>query len=160
MLSLGYFQAYRDRARHPASAAAAVVRRLSGGGALLHDRELTYSLCLPATHPLARRSPELYEAVHRSLIDALSVQARRTVDDLVRYSVEYDHCRGTYEMSDVEADAIVAQLSEAVEDLPQYAKLDHRRPQDAAAQPAVRMQQAAATAPQPCSVVRVGGKRS
>jgi lipoate-protein ligase A len=71
-LSLGYFQTYRDQAQHPASAAAAVVRRLSGGGALLHDRELTYSLCRPASHQDARRSPELYEAAHRSLIDALS----------------------------------------------------------------------------------------
>src|SRR5262245_10595361 len=50
-LSLGYFQPYAARMGHAASASAAVVRRLSGGGALLHDRELTYALALPAAHP-------------------------------------------------------------------------------------------------------------
>jgi lipoyl(octanoyl) transferase len=71
-LSLGYFQPYQDRFSHAPSAEAVVVRRLSGGGALLHDRELTYSLCLPAMHPLARRSSALYGVVHRALIDVLS----------------------------------------------------------------------------------------
>jgi lipoyl(octanoyl) transferase len=70
-LSLGYFQAYRERQSHLASRDATVVRRLSGGGALLHHRELTYSLCLPAAHPLARRSSALYDAVHGSIIQAL-----------------------------------------------------------------------------------------
>jgi hypothetical protein len=49
-----------------------VVRRLSGGGALIHDRELTYSLCLPASHPLARESMMLYEHVHEALIEVLA----------------------------------------------------------------------------------------
>lgn len=78
-LSLGYFQRYDDRRQHAASAQAAVVRRLSGGGALVHDRELTYSLCLPASHPLAGQSPRLYGVVHAALIDVLGelgVQAR------------------------------------------------------------------------------------
>jgi lipoate-protein ligase A len=70
-LSLGYFQAFREREAHAASRGAAVVRRLSGGGALLHDRELTYSLCLPATHPLARQSAALYETVHQAIIETL-----------------------------------------------------------------------------------------
>jgi lipoate-protein ligase A len=71
-LSLGYFQSYGERQSHKASLDLAVVRRLSGGGALLHDRELTYSLCLPAAHPQARDSASLYEVVHRSLISVLS----------------------------------------------------------------------------------------
>jgi lipoate-protein ligase A len=71
-LSLGYFQPVRERASHPASQDAAIVRRLSGGGALLHDRELTYSLCLPATHPLARQSAALYETVHEAIIETLA----------------------------------------------------------------------------------------
>lgn len=71
-LSLGYFQAEAERCSHSASLSASVVRRLSGGGALVHDRELTYAICLPASHPLARQAPALYAAVHRALIETLS----------------------------------------------------------------------------------------
>lgn len=73
-LSLGYFQAYDERDTHAESRQAAVVRRQSGGGALLHDRELTYSLSLPAEHPLARESPQLYNVVHHSLIALLATE--------------------------------------------------------------------------------------
>ena len=71
-LSLGYFQSLTDLRLHGASAACAVVRRASGGGAILHDRELTYSLSLPAGHPWAADAAALYGAVHRALIAALS----------------------------------------------------------------------------------------
>jgi lipoate-protein ligase A len=71
-LSLGYFQGYDEREQHAPSRDAAVVRRLSGGGALIHDRELTYSLCLPASHPLARDAVKLYELAHEALIETLA----------------------------------------------------------------------------------------
>jgi len=45
-LSLGYFQRHADRDSHAASHDCTLVRRQSGGGAILHDRELTYSLTL------------------------------------------------------------------------------------------------------------------
>jgi lipoate-protein ligase A len=70
-LSLGYFQEYAEREDHGASRDSAVVRRLSGGGALLHDRELTYSMCLPAAHPLSRQSARLYGLAHAAIIEAL-----------------------------------------------------------------------------------------
>lgn len=70
-LSLGYFQKIEQRQRHPPSAACPVVRRPSGGGAIIHDRELTYSIALPPEHPLARRRDALYQAVHQSLVDLL-----------------------------------------------------------------------------------------
>ena len=73
-LSLGYFQRYAERDAHAASRDATVVRRLSGGGALVHDRELTYSLCLPASHPFARSSAELYATVHTALIKVLAAR--------------------------------------------------------------------------------------
>ncbi len=70
-LSLGYFQRHADRYEHAASSACAVVRRQSGGGAILHDRELTYSLALPPSHPLARDATALYTAVHDAFIQSL-----------------------------------------------------------------------------------------
>jgi len=71
-LSLGYFQAYQDRLGHPASRDAAVVRRISGGGAILHDAELTYSFVVPSGHGLAARRQLLYRDVHQALIEALA----------------------------------------------------------------------------------------
>ena len=71
-LSLGYFQPYADRWGHAASSESAAVRRSSGGGAILHDIELTYSIAVPNSHPLAHDCLGLYRAVHASLIAALA----------------------------------------------------------------------------------------
>ncbi|HEX6962900.1 MAG TPA: hypothetical protein VF175_13605, partial [Lacipirellula sp.] len=71
-LSLGYFQSHKERDAHAPSRRVAMVRRLSGGGALLHDRELTYSLCLPPSHPQARHSERLYAIVHRAIIGVIA----------------------------------------------------------------------------------------
>lgn len=70
-LSLGYFQKYADRSQHPSSQNADVVRRLSGGGAILHDQELTYSFMLPASHALSRDTQALYDAVHQAIVETL-----------------------------------------------------------------------------------------
>ena len=72
-LSLGYFQSFADRAQHTASRDCPLVRRSSGGGAILHDRELTYSLALPSGHRLARQAEELYLAAHAALVEALAM---------------------------------------------------------------------------------------
>jgi lipoate-protein ligase A len=82
-LSLGYFQRYQDRATHPASRDCACVRRLTGGGAILHDRELTYGLALPRSHPLSADAAGLYDVAHAALIRALArfgVEARIRID--------------------------------------------------------------------------------
>lgn len=71
-LSLGYFQRYEDRLQHLPSRECPVVRRLTGGGAIVHDAELTYSLVVPAGHPLAARRNLLYETIHTSLIAVLA----------------------------------------------------------------------------------------
>src|SRR5438270_929564 len=44
-LSLGYFQKFADRLR-----GLPVVRRQTGGGAIVHDHELTYAFSLPTRH--------------------------------------------------------------------------------------------------------------
>lgn len=47
------------------------VARLSGGGAILHDQELTYSCTLPVNHPFRSNPLNLYEIIHRAVIDLL-----------------------------------------------------------------------------------------
>lgn len=76
-LSLGYFQSLAERALLPEAAGCPVVRRASGGGALVHDRELTYSLALSAAQLAqcpVKDATALYAAVHQALITVL--QAR------------------------------------------------------------------------------------
>ena len=70
-VSLGYFQNASDLSGDPILSQLPVVRRLSGGGAILHDHEWTYSVALPASQRLFERPHELYEIVHRSLIEGL-----------------------------------------------------------------------------------------
>lgn len=72
-ISLGYFQRFADyEALPPPAGGLPVVRRLTGGGAILHDQELTYSLVLPLDHPLLRDGPNrLYEVAHDAIIAAI-----------------------------------------------------------------------------------------
>jgi len=72
-ISLGYFQHYADYEQLPPPAGKLpVVRRQTGGGAILHDQELTYSITLPLDHALLKRGPNcLYEIAHDALIDVL-----------------------------------------------------------------------------------------
>lgn len=71
-LSLGYFQHRAEAEADPRWRGAALVRRATGGGAIWHDRELTYALVLPADHLLTRRSKDLYRAVHQALVGLLA----------------------------------------------------------------------------------------
>lgn len=71
-LSLGYFQSFGDSQRHPPSRNCPLLRRQTGGGAILHDRELTYCLAVPVAHPLAADATRLYLAVHEALRGALA----------------------------------------------------------------------------------------
>lgn len=77
-LSLGYFQKWETRGQHLASEPCPLVRRKTGGGAILHDHEITYSLCVPSNQRWSGKNRELYDLVHESLIgllDEFGVQA-------------------------------------------------------------------------------------
>lgn len=71
-LSLGYFQRAAERETHTASRTCPLVRRSSGGGAILHDHELTYSLSLPTSHPAAADAETLYRRTHGLLVETLA----------------------------------------------------------------------------------------
>lgn len=77
-ISLGYFQDHADfEALLPPAGQLAVVRRTTGGGAILHDREVTYSLSVPIDHPLVRGRPnDLYRLAHVAIIRAVGGAAR------------------------------------------------------------------------------------
>lgn len=83
-VSLGYFQPLAQKQAHTTAANCLVVRRPTGGGAIVHDAELTYSFCVPRGHALAADAMTLYRAIHGSLIaalDDLSVQAELSEAD-------------------------------------------------------------------------------
>lgn len=70
-VSLGYFQKLNELAGDPVLSRLPVVRRLSGGGAIIHDNELTYCLALPGTQPLFHQPHELYDIVHVAIATEL-----------------------------------------------------------------------------------------
>ncbi|OIO58523.1 MAG: lipoate--protein ligase family protein [Alphaproteobacteria bacterium CG_4_10_14_0_2_um_filter_63_37] len=74
-VSLGYFQSAGDELDLTAcrSEGVTVVRRITGGGAVFHDAELTYSLVLPAGHPLgAGTILESYERICTGVVAGLA----------------------------------------------------------------------------------------
>lgn len=80
-LSLGYFQKFADvpaaaltRATPGSHAAGAVVRRITGGGAIHHVREVTFSIVAPIAHrlyrgPISESYIRIHAAIQRALIE-------------------------------------------------------------------------------------------
>jgi lipoate-protein ligase A len=75
-VSVGYFQGIREEIDLDACKrrGVEVVRRISGGGAVFHHAEVTYSIVMPLTHPLAGTSiHESYEVLCTGIIRALEL---------------------------------------------------------------------------------------
>jgi lipoate-protein ligase A len=72
-VSLGYFQKYEELlGQDEAIRQLPMVRRQTGGGAILHDDELTYSLILPLDGSIAETDIEkMYQLVHNTFIAIL-----------------------------------------------------------------------------------------
>ena len=67
-LSLGYFQQLESRHNHRASSEIEIVRRASGGGAIVHNHELTYSVTLPSSDRWSKKNTDVYRIVHDGII--------------------------------------------------------------------------------------------
>jgi lipoate-protein ligase A len=108
-LSLGYFQRLAEVHADARFHSAAVVRRLTGGGAIWHDQEITYAVIVPANHPLARPSTKLYSTVHTAIASALvnvGIDASRRGDGGV--SADVDQKRRLLCFTDPDPEDIVA----------------------------------------------------
>ena len=93
-LSLGYFQSHIDRKLHRPSLDCPLVRRRTGGGAILHDNELTYSLCVPSEHRWSQKNSELYNLVHCciiELLEELGIKAQLFSDSISSKSAGSSH---------------------------------------------------------------------
>jgi lipoate-protein ligase A len=71
-ISLGYFQPADCHLADPLLAGLPWVRRHSGGSALLHDREVTYALALPAGPPWHKAGDSWLCRMHGIIRDALA----------------------------------------------------------------------------------------
>lgn len=68
-LSLGYFQQREAWMDSPPWSETAMVRRLTGGGAILHDLEWTYSCVIPGKDFRLSHPYDLYDRIHHAIVD-------------------------------------------------------------------------------------------
>lgn len=74
-ISIGYFQGIHEEVNLEAcrEKGVDVVRRITGGGAVFHAAEVTYSIVIPESHPLSRPSIlDSYRIICSGIIEGLS----------------------------------------------------------------------------------------
>lgn len=71
-ISLGGFQRLADAEACAAIAGLPLVRRPSGGGAIVHGTDLTYAAAVPTTHPWGRAPQVFYDALHGAMVTVLA----------------------------------------------------------------------------------------
>lgn len=91
-VSLGHFQKIDEQLPEKSLSNLPRVRRLSGGGAILHDQEVTYSCVVPANHEFAADPSRLYDRVH-SVISGIF---RTLGASLVCRGVQQDEKEGAF----------------------------------------------------------------
>jgi lipoate-protein ligase A len=74
-VSLGGFQRLADARACEPLASLAIVRRPSGGGAILHGSDLTYAVAVPREHRWGHDPQVLYDAFHEALVAELRSRA-------------------------------------------------------------------------------------
>ena len=75
-LSLGYFQKFKTEINYEFCKLnnIGVVRRITGGRAVLHDDEITYSVCIPADNPLYEKNLiDSYKLIAEALAEGLAI---------------------------------------------------------------------------------------
>lgn len=81
-VSLGGFQRLAEAEAAPEIAGLPLVRRPSGGGAIIHGTDLTYAAAVPRGHAWGGTPQPLYDALHAAMVEVLrelGFDARRHV---------------------------------------------------------------------------------
>ena len=71
-VSLGGFQKIDDARQIAAIRGVPLVRRPSGGGAIVHGSDLTYAAAVPKSHPWGASPQVFYDVLHAAMVDVLA----------------------------------------------------------------------------------------
>ena len=81
-VSLGYFQQPDDLDDDPRLGGLDRVRRLSGGGAIVHHHEWTYSCAVASDNTVTSLGNRLYARIHQAIIDKISATTEHDISGL------------------------------------------------------------------------------
>jgi lipoyl(octanoyl) transferase len=71
-ISLGGFQKIAEARQMDAIRGVPLVRRPSGGGAIVHGSDLTYAAAVPKSHPWGASPQVFYDALHGAMVETLA----------------------------------------------------------------------------------------